>query len=140
VAEYTWFSLSATLPIISTSAVEAAQQVVQAMRRRAAFHYIGWPAQIAGRLHGLFPGMMADLLGLVAQYGLPNAPDSPTLTHRGFTVDQHLDPNQRRWRHLLMTLGQQAASRYHQYAGEASTPSRSTNGVARQSQPWIESK
>jgi NAD(P)-dependent dehydrogenase (short-subunit alcohol dehydrogenase family) len=118
VPEYTWFGLSATVPFISTSAESAARQVVRATKRRATFHYVGWPARIMGRFHGLFPGLTADLLGLVASYGLPNAPDTPTVTKRGLAVDEQLSPRQRRWRHLLMMLGQHAARRHHQYAGE----------------------
>lgn len=123
-SEYTWFGLSASLPIISTSAESAARQIVRATKRRAAFHYVGWPAHILGRIHGLFPGMTADLLGLVATYGLPNAPknsaaDSPSTTRRGREIDEQMRPRQRRWRHLLMRLGQRAAHRYHQYVGES---------------------
>ncbi len=116
IAEYTWFALSATLPLISTSAQSAAAQIVDAIKRRAAFHYIGWPARIAGRLHGLLPGLTAELLGLVTAYGLPQAPPLPTSTQQGMRVEAQLSPTQRRWRHLFMTLGQQAAQRYHQYS------------------------
>jgi NAD(P)-dependent dehydrogenase (short-subunit alcohol dehydrogenase family) len=116
VAEYTWFALSATVPLVSASAQSAAQQIVDAIKRRAAFHYVGWPARIVGRLHGLFPGLTADLLSLVTAYGLPQAPSRPTSTEQGMTVDAQLSPTQRQWRHLLMTLGQQAAQRYHQYS------------------------
>ncbi|MCB0060989.1 MAG: SDR family NAD(P)-dependent oxidoreductase [Caldilineaceae bacterium] len=118
VPEYTWFGLSATLPGISTSAENAARQVVQATKRRAAFHYVGWPARIAGRLHGLLPGITADLLGLITTYGLPDAPAGSSPTKRGMVVDRELSPMQQRVLHLLMGLGQQAAQRYHQYAGE----------------------
>lgn len=119
VAEYTWFGLSATLPLISTSAESAAQQVVAAVKRRAAFHYVGWPARIAGRLHGLLPGLTADLLGLVTTYGLPDSPPHPMPTLRGQEVDARLTPAQQRWRHSLMILGQRAAQRYHQFAADA---------------------
>ncbi len=132
VAEYTWFGLSASLPIISTSAESAARQIVRATKRRAAFHYVGWPARIMGRLHGLFPGITADLLSLVVTYGLPSAPknsvtDRPSPTRRGQEIDDQLRPGQRRWRHLLMMLGQRAAHRYHQYVGEAKENTVYTN-------------
>lgn len=118
-AEYTWFGLSATLPIISTSAAQAAHAIVDAVKRRAAFHYVGWPARVAGRLHGLLPGLTADLLGLVKRYALPDSPAGPMPTLRGRQIDAQLTPAQQRWRHLLMMLGQQAAQRYHQSAADA---------------------
>jgi NAD(P)-dependent dehydrogenase (short-subunit alcohol dehydrogenase family) len=60
--EFAWFSLGASLPIISTDAERAAREVVGAVRRRAAVCTIGLPAIAATAFHGLFPGLTADLL------------------------------------------------------------------------------
>lgn len=113
--EYTWFGLSATLPLISTDAERAARQIVQAIKRRAAFHYVGWPAQLAGRVHGLFPGLVTELLALVIAYAMPAPTSRLTAIQRGMEVERQLPPTQRRVLDRLMTLGEQAAQRYHQY-------------------------
>ncbi|MEZ4728224.1 MAG: SDR family NAD(P)-dependent oxidoreductase [Caldilineaceae bacterium] len=116
--EYAWFGLSATLPLVSTDAEQAAREIVQATKRRAAFHYVGWPAQLAARVHGLFPGFMTELFALVIAYAMPAPTARPTAIRRGMEVEQHLPRTQRRVLETLMTLGQQAAQHYHQYAGE----------------------
>ncbi|WP_041934132.1 SDR family NAD(P)-dependent oxidoreductase [Gloeothece verrucosa] len=61
-AEYTWFSLSDSLPIISMSADAAARQILAAIRRGASEVTLSIPAFIATRFHGLFPGFTSDLL------------------------------------------------------------------------------
>lgn len=116
--EYAWFGLSATLPFISTSAESAAQQVVRAIKRRAAFQYIGWPAKLAARVHGLFPALVTDLLALVIDAALPAPTPYVAATLRGMDVERQFSPTQRRVFNTLMILGQQAAQRNHQYAGE----------------------
>lgn len=116
--EYTWFGLSATLPLLSIDAEAAARQIVQATKRRAAFHYVGWPAQLAARVHGLFPGLVTELLALTNTYALPAPTARPTAIQRGMEVKQQLPPTRRRVLDTLMSLGQQAARRNHQYAGE----------------------
>ena len=128
--EYTWFSLSATLPLISTSAEHAAREVVAATKTRAAVHYIGWPAQIAARLHGLAPDWITKLLALVA-YWMPSPstlPSAMTAT-RGMDVEKQMEPTTLSRLHLLMTLGQQAARWYNQYGG---APLRSQGAPGKQ--------
>ncbi|ACK73774.1 short-chain dehydrogenase/reductase SDR (plasmid) [Gloeothece citriformis PCC 7424] len=61
-SEYTWFSLSDSLPIVSMSADAAARQILAACRRGASEVILSIPAQIATRFHGLFPGLTSDLL------------------------------------------------------------------------------
>lgn len=117
--EYTWFSLSATLPLVSTSAEYAAREVVAATKTRAAVHYIGWQAQIAARLHGLAPDLVTKLLSIVA-YLMPSPstlPGARSVT-RGMEVEKQMEPTTLSRLHLLMTLGQQAARWYNQYGGE----------------------
>ncbi len=64
-AEYTWFSLGDALPFASMSADRAARQILAACRRGDAEVILSLPAQAAARFHGVFPGLTADLLGLV---------------------------------------------------------------------------
>jgi NAD(P)-dependent dehydrogenase (short-subunit alcohol dehydrogenase family) len=64
-AEYAWFSIGNGLPFISTSAQSAAAQVIRAVRRGDAELIITLPAQLATKFNGLFPGVTADMMGVV---------------------------------------------------------------------------
>jgi len=64
-AEYAWFSISDSLPGISMDARNAAQQVVEACRYGKAEVVLSLPTKFATTFHALFPGLTADLLGLV---------------------------------------------------------------------------
>lgn len=116
--EYTWFGLSATLPGISVSAESAAQQAVRAMKQRAVIHYVGLPAKIGARLHGLFPGLVNDVLALVNTVVLPAPAPYRAEPLRGMEVEGQMPRNQRRQMEGLTTLGRQAAHEYNQYGGE----------------------
>jgi NAD(P)-dependent dehydrogenase (short-subunit alcohol dehydrogenase family) len=73
-AEYTWFSAGAVLPGLAVTAEHAARRIVAAVRRGDAEVIIGWPAQLAVRLHGLAPATTVRTLGLVNRL-LPDATD-----------------------------------------------------------------
>jgi short-subunit dehydrogenase len=62
-AEYTWFSISDSLPIISMSAERAARQIIAACKHGDAEVVLSLTAQIAVKFHELFPGLTANLLG-----------------------------------------------------------------------------
>jgi NAD(P)-dependent dehydrogenase (short-subunit alcohol dehydrogenase family) len=63
--EYAWFTISDSLPGSSVSAEKAARQIVAACKRGDAELIISLPAQLAVAFHGLFPGLTADILGVV---------------------------------------------------------------------------
>src|SRR5437764_6019203 len=63
--EYALFNLLDTLPFTSISARKAAKQIVHATKRGDAEIILSIQAQLAVRFHGLFPGVTADVLGLV---------------------------------------------------------------------------
>jgi NAD(P)-dependent dehydrogenase (short-subunit alcohol dehydrogenase family) len=63
--EYAWFAVSDALPVFSISAERAARAILAACRHGDAEAILGLPAQVAARFHGLFPGLTADVLGLV---------------------------------------------------------------------------
>jgi NAD(P)-dependent dehydrogenase (short-subunit alcohol dehydrogenase family) len=63
--EFAWFSLGATLPLTSTSAQAAARQVVQAIKSGDAEVILTWQAQLLALVHGLAPGLVSDVLGIV---------------------------------------------------------------------------
>jgi short-subunit dehydrogenase len=64
-AEMTWFSLAASLPGISMDAERAARQIIRGIRRGDASVTLTLPALMLERAHGLMPGTMANLLGVV---------------------------------------------------------------------------
>lgn len=64
-AEYAWFSISDALPVVSMNAKRAARRIVDACLRGEAEVVLSIPAKIAAKLHGLFPGVTTDLLGLI---------------------------------------------------------------------------
>lgn len=64
-AEYAWFSISDSLPVTSMQAERAARQIIDACKRGDAEVVLTMQAQLAVLFHGIFPGVTADLLGLV---------------------------------------------------------------------------
>ena len=108
-AEYAWFSISDSLPVLSMSAETAARRILDACRHGDAEVILSLPAQLAVRFHGLFPGLSADLLGLVnrvlpgfggigtrsapgRESGSAASPSWATDSHRGSRPPQQRDP------------------------------------------------
>lgn len=108
--EYTWFSLAASLPVISIDADRAARQIIRATKRREADRVITLPAFIAARFHGIAPGLTAQLIGLVNRM-LP-APNGDEAV-RGLEIEAASDEH---WRDRLTTLGRSAASQLNQFS------------------------
>ena len=108
--EALWFSLGATLPGISMSAERAARQIVEATRRGDAEKILGTPANLLARLHALFPGSTADILGWVNRIMLPGGTDKGR--RRGRETGVLSTPLMT----ALTVLGRRAARRLLQYA------------------------
>jgi NAD(P)-dependent dehydrogenase (short-subunit alcohol dehydrogenase family) len=66
-AEYAWFKISDSLPLTAINARRAARQIVEAARRGDAEVVLTVQAKAAALFHGVFPGLTADLLGLINQ-------------------------------------------------------------------------
>jgi NAD(P)-dependent dehydrogenase (short-subunit alcohol dehydrogenase family) len=64
-AEYAWFSISDSLPLISTSAESAARKIVNGCRYGDPEVIVSLPAQLGVRMQGLFPGLTAEVLAAV---------------------------------------------------------------------------
>lgn len=103
-AEYAWFSISDSLPVSSMSASRAARQVVEACKRGDAEVVLSIQAKLAVRFHGLFPGLTADLLGLVNKL-LPAPGGIGNRSAKGKESESELSPS---W---LTTLSEHAAAR-----------------------------
>ena len=64
-AEYAWFSISDSLPVMSMGANRAGRQIVNACIRGEAEVVLSLPAKVAVRFNGLFPGTTSNLLAAV---------------------------------------------------------------------------
>jgi hypothetical protein len=60
-AEYAWFCISDSLPVVSMDAGRAARQIVNAARYGCAELVLSLPAKLAVKLHGVAPGLTAEL-------------------------------------------------------------------------------
>lgn len=67
-AEYAWFSISDALPGLSMSANRAARQVVEACARGDSEVILTVPAKVATLIHGVFPEVTVDVLGVVNRF------------------------------------------------------------------------
>lgn len=65
--EYFWFALSDSLPLITVTAEEAAEQILGACRSGRAELVIGLPYRLASRLAPLFPELVAKGLALFSR-------------------------------------------------------------------------
>jgi NAD(P)-dependent dehydrogenase (short-subunit alcohol dehydrogenase family) len=75
------------MPLVSMSAERAAQQIVQATAVGAAERHLPLYAAVLARLHGLFPGMMTDLLGGLARRMLPAPPEDTGTRETGRALE-----------------------------------------------------
>jgi NAD(P)-dependent dehydrogenase (short-subunit alcohol dehydrogenase family) len=66
-AEYAWFSMSDALPVLSMNAQRAAKRVIDACARGDAEIILTVPAQAATIIHGLFPDLTVDMLGVISR-------------------------------------------------------------------------
>ena len=107
--EFTWFSLAASLPVVSMDAATAATQIVEAMRQRRAEVILTPLGQIAARGAAVFPGFTSALLHLTKQI-LPAA-DQPGRAVPGSALRPAL--NQQVFNRLT-ALGRTAARQFNQ--------------------------
>lgn len=107
--EYEWFSLSANLPGISTSAAHAARRIVAAVESRRTEIAITPQAMAAARLGGVFPELTLRALALVNRL-LPAPAESG-----GQEPRRGADVRSREWK-PTSAIGATAARRYNQSA------------------------
>jgi short-subunit dehydrogenase len=108
-AEYTWFSISDSLPIVSMSAERVARQIISACKRGDAEIVISLPAQIGDKFHALFPGLTTDLLSWVNRL-LPPPGGIGTRSSLGKDSHSTLSPSE------LTTLSETAAQQNNEIA------------------------
>jgi short-subunit dehydrogenase len=106
-AEYAWFSISDSLPLVSMSAERAAKQIITACKRGDAEVVLSLPARLAVRFHNLFPELTADLLGVI-NHLLPAPGGIGAERARGSESESALSPS------FLTSLGDRAARENNQ--------------------------
>lgn len=103
-AEYAWFSIADSLPLVSIEAERAARQIIDACRKGQAELVISLQAKLAVVFHGLFPGLTSDLLSVVDRL-LPAPGGIGTRKVKGKQSTSALSPS------LLTILTERAAVR-----------------------------
>jgi len=106
-AEYAWFSISDALPGLSMSADRAARRIVNACLRGDSEIVLSVPAMAAVKFHDMFPGITADLMGIVNQL-LPSADPSDKRAKTGKESFSDLSPS---W---ITALNERAAASNNQ--------------------------
>lgn len=108
--EFTWFSLGASLPLVSMDAERAARRIVAAMRARKAEVMLTPAAQLAARGAAVFPELTVRLLHLTHQL-LPPAAGQPGADTPGHTLRPGMN---RAAFERLTALGRAAARRFNE--------------------------
>jgi NAD(P)-dependent dehydrogenase (short-subunit alcohol dehydrogenase family) len=108
-AEYAWFSISDALPVSAMAATRAARQIVAACKRGDAEVVLSIQAELAVKFHALFPGLTADLLGLV-NYLLPGTGGIGRRRAKGKDSESSWSPS------LLTVLNEKAAEQNNEVA------------------------
>lgn len=106
-AEYAWFSISDSLPLVSMSASRAAKLIVNAVRRGEAEVVLSLPAKVAAVAQALAPELMARALDL-ANRVLPRPGGIGTSRRPGRDSESALSPS------ILTALNDVAARRLNQ--------------------------
>lgn len=108
-AEYAWFSISDALPFLSMNANRAARRVVDACARGDAEIVLTVPAQLATLIHGVFPDITIDMLGLMNRF-LPGPGGIGTDVRTGKQSQSKASPS---W---ITSLNERAAADNNQIA------------------------
>lgn len=107
--EFTWFSMGAAVPVVSIEARRAARKVVDAVKHGENDLVITPQAKLAALLHGIAPGLTADVLSLVNRM-LPGPGGIGEERRTGKESENALT------RSPLMAAGRSAAQRYNEVA------------------------
>ncbi len=127
-AEFGWFALGASLPVISMSAERAARYVVLATKRGDSQEVLSPQAKAAALFHGVFPGTMSDIMSVVNRL-LPSSTGKAGDTVLSRDVQESI---QSRLFNAATILGRTATARYQNQP--ESTQAVEGNGLSRNGQ------
>ncbi len=108
--EFTWFSLGASLPLVSMDAERAARQIVTAMRARRPEIILTPLGQLAARGAGVVPELTSGLMHLMSEL-LPDPAGTGTASQPGQALRLAMS---RELFDRLTALGRSAARRFNQ--------------------------
>jgi len=106
-AEYAWFSISDSLPLLTANAERAARRIISACQRGEAEVIFPLPAKIAAMADAIAPELTAGLLSLINRL-LPPPGGIGSDRVKGSESQSSLSPS---W---LTLLGDRAARRYNE--------------------------
>jgi short-subunit dehydrogenase len=113
--EFTWFSLGASLPLVSMDAERAARQIIAAVRQRRAEIILTPAGQLVSRAAGIVPGMTSEILHRVQRLALPAPSGEPGAAVADEAQGHELRPAMgNKTFDRLTTLGRAAASRFNE--------------------------
>lgn len=91
-AEYAWFTVSGSLPGIAMSAERAARKIINACRHGDAELILSLPGKLAALAHGIAPGLVSDINGLVNRF-LPDSGGIGTQAAFGWQSESKIAPS-----------------------------------------------
>jgi short-subunit dehydrogenase len=113
--EFTWFSLGASLPLVSMDAERAARQIIAAVRQRRAEIILTPAGKLVSRAAGIVPGLTTEILHLVQRLALPAPPGEPGAAVADEAQGHELRPAMgKKTFDRLTSLGRAAASRFNE--------------------------
>lgn len=120
-AEYAWFSISDSLPLLTISAETAASQILRACQHGISEVVLSIPAKLAVLFHDLFPSLTTDLLSWVNRL-LPADGGIGKNTAKGKDSESAVSPS---W---LTSLTEKAAERNNEFGPNERNRIRGSNG------------
>jgi short-subunit dehydrogenase len=106
-AEYAWFGVSASTPLLAMDAGRAARKIVWAIRNGDSELILGLPAKLAALGHGIAPATTVQALRMVNRL-LPANDETDKDRHRGYQSESAATKSP------LTFLGRKAAKRWNQ--------------------------
>lgn len=105
-AEYAWFSVSSSLPLLAIAGERAARKIIRAIRQGRSEIILTPQARLLATAHGVAPGFVSDALALVNRI-LPDARQNDT-KHLGRDSRTAVSES------LLTTLGRRAGEKFNE--------------------------
>jgi short-subunit dehydrogenase len=112
--EFEWFSVAASLPVLSINAERAARRVVNAAAEGRDEIHLGLPAFVLSWLHGIAPRLVVRLMSLVNR-ALPASGSVPSDPFRGREIGTSREHS------LLVRLGNEAALKNNEVPPKAAS-------------------
>ncbi|HEX6225430.1 MAG TPA: SDR family oxidoreductase [Chryseolinea sp.] len=89
-AEYAWFKVADSSPILSQSAETAAAEIIQALEQGASEAILSATAKVATILQGFAPGWMNVIMGLANKFLLPGSVPGGDVSKKGYESESKL--------------------------------------------------